>query len=206
MYSYGNYGYGSGNYSNVSNTVSRIENAMLAVTIISAVIALALAIYFLSRRRYEQSRCKPGLHGLFRFVNFDMYIFSSVQKFLYLFLTVFVIITSFVIMFQDDGFTSGLMTLIIGPIVVRLVYELLYIVFAIRDHLASVNRTLLDIKQGGAGSEPLQTYRSAYADPARPANPAPRPAPQPAVRRFCPKCGKEVKNGVPFCSNCGTRM
>lgn len=206
MYSYGNYGYGSSDYGYVSNTVSRIGDAMLAVTIISAVIALALAIYFLSRRRYEESRNRPGLHGLFRFFNFDMYVFSTIQKYLYLFITVFVIITSFVVMFQDDGFVSGLVMLIVGPIVVRLVYELLYILFAIRDHMASANRTLLDIKQGGVGCEPLQTYRPVYADPARPVNPAPRPAPQPAASRFCPKCGKEIKNGAPFCSNCGTRM
>lgn len=203
MYGYGNYGYSD--YGYVSNTVSRIGDAILAVIIISAVIALALAIYFFSRRRYEESRISPGLHGLFRFVNFDMYIFSTVQKFLYLFLTILVIIASFVIMFRDE-FLAGLMTLIIGPIVVRLAYELIYIVFAMRDHLASINRTLLDIKQDGAGFENAQTHRPDYAGTARPVNPAPRPAPQPAARRFCPSCGKEVKNGAPFCSNCGTRM
>ncbi len=199
MYSYGNYGYGSSDYGYVSNTVSRIGDAMLAVTIISAVIALALAIYFLSRGRYEKSRNRPGLHGLFRFFNFDMYVFSTIMKFLYMFATVYTIIMSFVAMFQDDGFLSGLLMLVIGPAVVRLVYELIYILFAIRDHLASANRTLLDIKQSTAGYEPARPARSAYAEPQR-------YAPQPEARRFCPKCGREVKSGAPFCSNCGTRM
>lgn len=205
MYGYGNYDYGLGNYSYGTNMISRMESSMLAVTIISALIALVLAIYFLSRGRYEASRLRPGLHGLFRFVNFDMYVFSTVQKFLYLFITIFVIIASFVVMFQDGGFTAGLVMLITGPIVVRLVYELLYIIFAIRDHLASINRTLLDIKQGGVGSENAPTRTSAYADTTRPVNPAPRPAPRPASR-FCPNCGKEVKNGAPFCTNCGNKM
>lgn len=190
MYDYYGYGYGSSGYGYASSVVSRTQNALLVVTIISALIALVLAIYFLSRRRYENSNRRPGLHGLFRFVNFDMYIFSSVQKYLYLFLTVFVIIGSFVMIFQDDGLLPGIVSLFVGPIAVRLVYELIYIIFAIRDQLASANRTLLDIKQGSFGTEPSQAYR--------PANPAPR--------RFCPTCGKEVRNGAPFCSNCGTQM
>lgn len=199
MYSYGNYGY------DYSGTVSRMFDGMLAVVIISAVIALGLAIYFLSRKRYESSRWKPGLHGLFRFVNFDMYIFSVVQKYLYLFLTVLTVIASFVIMFQDDGFVTGLMVLIIGPIAVRLIYELMYIIFAMRDLLASANRTLLDIKQDGAGSGNAHPFRRDAATES-PAAPRPAPQPAPAARRFCPKCGKELKNGASFCSNCGTRM
>lgn len=201
MYDYDYYGSG---YRVSSNPLSEIGDAMLAVTVISAVIALVLAIYFLSRRRYENSNRRPGLHGLFRFVNFDMYIFSAVQKYLYLFLTVFVIIGSFVMMFQDDGLLAGIVSLFVGPIVVRLAYELIYIIFAIRDQLASVNRTLLDIKQDGMGTGSASPYKAAYAAPERPANPTPRPAP--AASRFCPKCGKEVQNGAPFCNNCGSRM
>lgn len=200
MYGYGNYDYGLGNYGYVTNTVSRLGTAMLAVTIISALIALIMAACLLPRRRYEESR-QTGLHGLFRFVNFDMYIFSTIQKVLYLFSTIFIIISSFVIMFQDGGFFAGLATLIIGPIVVRLVNELLYIIFAIRDNLVSIKDSLLDIKQVGNGFGTSQTYRSASP---RPANPEPRPAP--AASRFCPNCGKEVKNGAPFCTNCGNKM
>ena len=200
MYGYDTYGYSDYGYSSYGvSSLSRLGDTMIAVTIISAVIALVMAIYFLSRRRYEESSNRPGLHGLFRFFNFDMYVFSTIMKFLYMFATVYTIIMSFVAMFQDDGFLTGLLMLVIGPAVVRLIYELIYILFAIRDHLASAHRTLLDIKHSTAGYESARPARSAYAEP-------PRYAPQPEPRRFCPKCGREVKSGAPFCSNCGTRM
>lgn len=231
---YDDYYYSSYNPYSAMDTLENVRTGAIVALIIALIGAIALTIYFVNRKRYENSVWSPVKNWFFRLVNFDMYIFSVFAKFLYLFVTILVIIMSFVVMFQEDGFLPGLLILILGPIVVRVVNELTYILFAMRDQLSSVNRTLTDIKQGKGAEMP--TAYAAPATPVRPAAPAPaaaparpvapapaaapRPAapmgaapqqprpvaPQAAPRRFCPKCGAEVKAGAPFCTNCGSKM
>ena len=201
-------------FEDLGRAFSGMGDAVVAALIIGLVAAIAGAIFFLNRKRYENSVWSPVKNWFFRLFNFDMYVFSAISKFLYMFFTIFVIVLAFGAMF-NEGFGPGLVLLIVMPIVVRLIFEGVYLFFGIRDQLSSVNRTLLDIKQG-KGSD-------AFAAPARPVAPAaaPRPAapmgaapqqpvrpvaPAPAARRFCPKCGAEVKSGAPFCTNCGAKM
>lgn len=224
------------------NGLGNFGKGAVAALIIGLIAAIVGAIFFLNRKRYENSVWSPVKNWFFRLVNFDMYVFSAISKFLYMFFTVFVIVLSLVGMFQEDGFLPGLLMLVILPIAVRLIFEGIYLFFGIRDQLSSVNRTLLDIKQGkgsdafaapvrpaapaapAAAPAPVRPVAPAPAAPVRPAAPAPAAAPRPAApigaapvrpaapaqtpaaRRFCPKCGAEVKNGAPFCTNCGAKM
>lgn len=223
--------------SDLFSAFGNVGESAVAALIIGLIAAIVGAIFFLNRKRYEKSVWSPVKNWFFRLFNFDMYVSSAITKFMYMFFTIFVIVLAFGVMF-NEGFGPGLVLLIVMPIVVRLIFEAIYLFFGIRDQLSSVNRTLLDIKQGKGPD--------AFAAPARPVAPAPAPAPvrpvapapaaapvrpvapaaaprpaapmgaapQPArpvapaagARRFCPKCGAEVKNGAPFCTNCGTKM
>lgn len=237
---YDDYYYSSYNPYSAIDTLQNLRIGAIVAAIIGLIAGIALTIYFVNRKRYENSVWNPTKNWFFRLVNFDMYIFSVFAKFMYLFTTVFTIVMSFVLMFQEDMFLPGLIMLFVGPIVIRVINELTYILFAMRDQLSSVNRTLTDIKQGkgpdtfaapaapaapvrpAPAAAPARPVAPAPAAPARPAAPAaaprpaapmgaapqqPRPAaPQAAARRFCPKCGAEVKAGAPFCTNCGSKM
>lgn len=155
-------------FEDLGRAFSGMGDAVVAALIIGLVAAIAGAIFFLNRKRYEKSVWSPVKNWFFRLFNFDMYVFSAISKFLYMFFTIFVIVLAFGAMF-NEGFGPGLVLLIVMPIVVRLIFEGIYLFFGIRDQLSSVNRTLLDIKQGKGAD--------AFAAPARPAAPAPAPAP-----------------------------
>lgn len=237
---------------------------IIAILLLSFGGALALSIIFFSRKRYENSVGRPALNWFFRFLNFDMFIFSTIAKFCYMFITILMMLLSLVVIFTGQV-VGGLVAFIASPVLVRIIYELVYIVFGMRDQLASINLTLLEMKKSGSamGGVPaapapaapvapapvapvpaapvapapvVPTAPAAPEAPVRPApapvrpapapapqrpapvapqrpaapapqqRPAPQPAPQQAARRFCPKCGREVKPGAPFCSNCGTKM
>ena len=209
MYSYG---YSSSPDFLTMLGLENIKTAAIVILIISLLGAIALSIYFLNQKRYDESVVQPVKHWFFRFFNFDKYIISGVTKFLYFFMTIFAICLSFVLMVESD-FGTGLGVLLLGPLAIRLVYELTYIILAIRDKLDSIDRTAKDIRNGCEDSAPARPAAPArHAAPVTPAAapaaaPAPRPAaPQAAPRRFCPKCGAEVKPGAPFCTNCGAKM
>ena len=172
--------------------LSDMKEAAIIILVISLVGALALSIYFLSRKRLAASVGSPVKNWFFRFFNFDMYLSSAIMKFLYIFLTILVICLSFVVMF-DAEFEVGLGMLIAGPVVLRLVYEFLLLIFSIRDKLDAI-----DSKLTGASEKPVRRPEPRHAAPAA--------APQAPARRFCNKCGAEVKNGAPFCTNCGAKM
>ena len=59
--------------------------AIIAVLLLSFGGAVALSVIFLSRKRYEKSVGKPAMNWLFRFINFDTYLYSFIAKFTYLF-------------------------------------------------------------------------------------------------------------------------
>ena len=77
-------------------------------------------------------------------LNFDVMISTKLIKLLYYILLIVVIIGAFITMFTRNPFTgqsnflSGLLTLILGPIGVRVWAEVMIVLFNINDNLAKV--------------------------------------------------------------------
>lgn len=77
-------------------------------------------------------------------LNFDVMISTKLIKLLYYILLIVVIIGAFITMFSRNPFTgqsnflSGLLTLILGPIGVRVWAEVMIVLFNINDNLAKV--------------------------------------------------------------------
>ena len=77
-------------------------------------------------------------------LNFDVMISTKLIKLLYYILLIVVIIGAFITMFSRNPFTgqsnflSGLLTLILGPIGVRVWAEVMIVVFNINDNLAKI--------------------------------------------------------------------
>ena len=197
---YYSYGYG--------NPLEKAKTALIIILILSLIAAFVGIFYFVNKRRYDASAKKPLLNWLFRFVNFDTYILASIVKFFYIFITVFCVLGGIVMLFVDGMAATGFAMMIAGPIMTRLMFEMLYVFFSLHGLLGDANRTLVDIKRILKPESERAARRARPAeDPgyAAPRQAAPRQA-APAETRTCPFCGKEVRSTAPFCTNCGSRF
>ena len=188
-------------------------NDLGVVGIIFAVIALILTI--LSLIFITPRSKKPYLNGFFKWLhgvfNFDSLLIDKILKFLYIFSTflaifmgILLIIEGFrVISYTAELLLIGLLVLVLGPFVVRLIYEGMMMFIILVKHVAEINRKVKD-------ENPPKSATASYEAPApverapRPARPAPAPAPAPAP--VCPGCGSKMRPGAKFCGVCGYRM
>ena len=80
----------------------------------------------------------------------------------------------------------GLLLLVVGPVVVRLVYEGTMMFIILVKNTMQINNRLrnnMSEKQEEAPEEPAQP-----------------------VIEYCEKCGKQIEDDVIFCSNCGNKV
>ena len=172
---------------------SRSSSDSSVMIIVFAIVALILAI--LSVILITPRSRKPYLNEFFTWLhhvfNFDALLIDKILKFLYIFSTFFVIFEGFAILIM--GSAIGLLVMLIGPFVVRLVYEMMMMFVIMVKHVAEINRKVKDENPGNPSAEPFA--------PEAPA-PAARPAPRPA-ELICPSCGAKMRPGAKFCGVCG---
>ena len=85
---------------------------------------------------------------------------------------------------------EGLALLILGPVVVRLVYELLMMTIILVKNVVDINKKML-VTGGAAVSTPVVKDAE---------------APTEEKGRFCDQCGTEIKTDTAFCTNCGNKL
>lgn len=183
---------------------SRMDYDVLIIVFgVLALILTILCMIFITPR----SR-KPYLNGFFQWLhgvfNFDALLIDKILKFLYIFSTFAVIFLGFlgviegfeVLNYTGEVLLIGLLVLILGPFVVRLVYEMMMMFVIMVKHVAEINRKVKDENPGSPSAEPFA--------PEAPA-PAARPAPRPA-ELICPSCGAKMRPGSKFCGVCGYRV
>lgn len=213
--------------------MSTIANlgAMGIVAIIIAIVATVLAFIFIVP---EKRRAQMGAFGKFLHdtCNFKYLIVEKILQALYIFATAYVILAGFFMLFMapQDWFTGtrhwlggyGLLTMIVGPIAVRLVYELLMMGILLVKHVISINCKLRN-QNDGSQADPFSTpdmsamkatlqqkaAKHAQAAPAAPVDPATPAAPTEPVaapeKKFCPACGTPL-DGADCCPNCGAQQ
>lgn len=207
--------------------MSTIANlgAMGIVAIIIAIVATVLAFIFIVP---EKRRAQMGAFGKFLHdtCNFKYLIVEKILQALYIFATAYVILAGFFMLFMapQDWFTGtrhwlggyGLLTMIVGPIAVRLVYELLMMGILLVKHVISINCKLRN-QNDGAQADPFATpdmsamkatlqqkaAERAQATPAAPVEPAAPAAP--AEKKFCSACGTPL-DGADRCPHCGAQQ
>lgn len=212
--------------------MSTIANlgAMGIVAIIIAIVATVLAFIFIVP---EKRRAQMGAFGKFLHdtCNFKYLIVEKILQALYIFATAYVILAGFFMLFMapQDWFTGtrhwlggyGLLTMIAGPIAVRLVYELLMMGILLVKHVISINCKLRN-QNDGSQADPFSTpdmsamkatlqqkaAKRAQAAPAAPVDPAAPAAPTEPVaapeKKFCSACGTPL-DGADCCPNCGAQ-
>jgi hypothetical protein len=180
-----------------------LSDGLMVFAVLAAIAATVLAFIFLVP---EKRRAK--LNGFGKFIhdtlNFKYFIISKVLQAFYIFSTAFVIIGGFFMLFQTDFFGRwmggySLLAMLLGPIIIRVVYELLMLSLLLVQNVISINRKLRnqndeDGKEADIFASPDLSGFKAKFRKQQTSNPN-------AGARFCFRCGAPLD---PYgnCPNC----
>ena len=202
---------------------------MASLTIIAVVLAIAatvLAFIFIVPEKKRATLNKP-LQFLHDTLNFKFLIIEKILQALYIFSTAFTVLFGVVSLFQFektiDGYSidpetfevvydysyewggfSGLLIIILGPIVVRLVYEGLMMTFLLIKNVIQINSKLKNQNEGENTSMfdlpeisfPKKAAQPAQTAPVNTYEPPVAPAPAtPDQPKFCKVCGSPTVDG-----------
>lgn len=119
-----------------------------------AVTATVLAFIFIvpEKRRARLNAFGKFLHDT---CNFKYLIVEKILQALYIFLTCFALVTGFFMLFKVDYWGQwqgwyGMLTMLVGPIAIRLVYELVMMLVLLVKNVISINNKL-----GGKSGDPF---------------------------------------------------
>lgn len=183
-----------------------------AFGIIATILAIAATVVAFVMIVPESKREKLGRFGKFLHdaVNFKFLIVEKILQALYIFVTAYVILCGFFMLFMaPETWTGrhwlggyGILLMVLGPIAVRLCYELLMMAVLLLKNVISINNKLRNQNEGKAQdgifaapdmSDLRQQLRSKAVRPQRPQNPS--------APNFCSKCGSPL-NEDGKCPNC----
>ena len=183
-----NYGYGYG-----------YSIGITAILSISALI-MAIAGTILSFIFITSEKKRDKLPKFFRIVadifNFRGLIIEKILKALYIFFTLYSITYGFFTIFTGVNVLSSLLTMLLGPIVIRISFELIMMFVLLVKNVISINNKLKYQTEEPAKDDFSFDYSTLGNDE----------APKTDNSVFCPTCGAKIDNGVLFCANCGTSI
>ena len=110
--------------------------------ILALIGTILLSIFVIPEKR------RSSLNGFFKAIadicNFKQLIIEKILKFLYTFLSLFIIVMGLFIMFSGyDGMAlSGLLTMILGPVIIRIAYELIMMTVLLVKNVIDINKKL----------------------------------------------------------------
>lgn len=132
MYNYG--------YDYITDSSVNSVAGTLVWTIIAFVIAIAagIMIYFMFVK--NEKKVNANLQKLKNILDFKTMLIEPILKIVYIICTVFIILFSFGLI--STSFISFLLTLILGPIIIRIVYELALINVMIWKNTKEINESL----------------------------------------------------------------
>ena len=116
--------------------------------IIGIVVALMLAVFaYIFIVPEKEKRNEPFksnkffcvLHDIF---NFKQLLLEKILKFVYIFATFACILVGFFTLFTKGGFGSGLIMMILGPIVCRITFELIMLAVIAVKNIVDINKKL----------------------------------------------------------------
>ena len=210
----------------------------LIIAVVLAIAATVLAFIFVvpEKRREKLNAFGKFLHDL---CSFKFLVVEKILQALYIFSTAFIILYGVLQLFnvQRDYWTgasrwmggTGLLCIIVGPIAVRLSYELMMMAVLLVKNVISINRKMAD-ETGSAGGdvfaapdveelkkaiqrkEPQLQPQPPYQQPQPPYQPQPQPPvqsqpepqPQPPVQPQ--PVWEEPARPAQFCRECGSRL
>lgn len=198
---------------NPMTSLSALSANMGAFGIIATILAIIATVAAFILVVPESKREKLGRFGKFLHdaVNFKFLIVEKILQALYIFVTAYLILCGFFMLFMaPETWTGrhwlggyGILLMVLGPIAVRLCYELLMMAVLLLKNVISINNKLRNQNEGKAQdgifavpdmSDLRQQLRSKAVRPQSPQNPS--------APNFCSKCGSPL-NEDGKCPNCG---
>lgn len=197
------------NFMDIRGLFYGVGGAAVAIFLLS-VAATVLAFVFITP---EKKREKLNAFGkvLHDFCNFKYLIVEKILQALYIFFTAMTVIEGIFMLFMAPyghwlgGY--GLLTMIVGPIVIRLIFELLMMVILLVKNVISINGKLKNQNDGTAGANvfaapDLSEVRETIRQRAAQATQAAQPTQPTEHAHFCSVCGAKLgEDGK--CPNCG---
>ena len=191
----GGYYTGGGNDSSVG---------LMAAFFVLAVVLTVLAFIFIvpEKRRAKLNAFGKFLHDT---CNFNYLLIEKLLQALYIFLTVFSILTGVYMLFQSFG--MGLLLMIGLPLLIRLIYEFLMMTVLLLKHVIMIdnklkNQNTVDKKQQPEASVFASRERKKPApapakEPVKKAAPTAKPAAKPAAERPAQPAKPAAEKTVP---------
>ena len=190
----------------------------LIVAVVLAIAATVLAFIFIvpEKRREKLNAFGKFLHDL---CSFKFLVVEKILQALYIFSTAFIVLYGVLQLFnvQRDYWTgasrwmggTGLLCIIVGPIAIRLSYELMMMAILLVKNVISINRKLADQTGAGGADVLLAPDMAKLRAEARQQEAVQETAPH---RSYCRICGTELVDGVcpqcppQYCKLCGTQL
>lgn len=202
---------------NFTTSLSALNANMGAFGIIATILAIIATVAAFILVVPESKREKLGRFGKFLHdaVNFKFLIVEKILQALYIFVTAYLILCGFFMLFMaPETWTGrhwlggyGILLMVLGPIAVRLCYELLMMAVLLLKNVISINHKLADQTGNGSGdvfaAPNMQEMKEALRQrrEAAQAAQAAAQAAQSQPANFCSQCGAKLENGVcPHCS------
>lgn len=194
---------------NPIGNAARSLGAFSVVAVILAIVATVLAYIFIvpEKKREKLNAFGKFLHDTF---NFKYLIVEKILQALYIFFTADVELIGFFLLFAapKDWYGDrhwmggyGILIMILGPIMIRMIYELLMMAVLLLKNVISINNKLRNQNEGTSKDSiftapDMSGLRQEIQ--AKTAKAAPQAAPKP---KFCSKCGGAL-NEEGKCPNC----
>lgn len=165
----------------------RSSSGMTIAWIVALAATILVFIFIIPERR------KATMNAFFKFLhklfNFKFLVIEKVLQFLYIFMTFLAIMMGLIFIF-NDGLVSGLLMILLSPIVIRIVFELSMIVIIAIKNIIEINEKLPsknDTTKAAAAPAGKQTQPTANFS-------------QTNAHTFCAECGSAL-NPDGSCSN-----
>ena len=187
------------------------------IALVLAIAATVLAFIFIVP---EKRREKLGAFGKFLHdaCTFKFLLVEKILQALYIFSTAFIVLYGVFLLFNVEysywGGTHwtggvGLLCILLGPILIRLSYELMMMAILLLKNVISINRKLADQTGAGGADVLLAPDMAKLRAEARQQEAVQETAPH---RSYCRICGTELLDGVcpkcppQYCKLCGTQL
>ena len=187
-----------------------------------AIVATTLAFVFIvpEKKRSRLNGFGKFLHDM---VNFKFLIIEKIMQALYIFATAFVVLAGFFMLFYvEEGYHSyyystpdkwyggyGLLTMVLGPIVIRIVYEFMMMTILLVKHVIQINCKIKNQNENSDSSDLFNVpTKNAYVAPAAPQAPYEPYAPQAPAAPQTPYAPQApvAPEAATFCTNCGSHL
>lgn len=169
---------------NFTTSLSALNANMGAFGIIATILAIIATVAAFILVVPESKREKLGRFGKFLHdaVNFKFLIVEKILQALYIFVTAYLILCGFFMLFMaPETWTGrhwlggyGILLMVLGPIAVRLCYELLMMAVLLLKNVISINRKLKNQNERSADADLFAVPELHRTQPAKPAAPVAR--------------------------------